>query len=112
MKEFIFNKKDYKSYKDIYEDLSIKLGRKEGLEDYYDISNYDYDPHCLYEDLKYGFDRTAENKFVFLNFDRDKIALQKNYDDYEYNMVFRIFEAFSTEYPNNQLEFRMEDEKK
>lgn len=61
----------------MYEDLAIKLGRINGLEDYYDISNYDYDPHCLYEDLKYGFDRTHDNKFIFLNFDKEEIVLQK-----------------------------------
>ena len=52
------------------------------------------------------------NKFItiiFINFDREEIKLQKNFDDYQYEMVLEIFEDFVKEYPNNKLEFRMEE---
>lgn len=109
MREFVFNRKDYKSYKNMYEDLAVKLGRINGEEDYYDISNFDYDSNCLFENLMYGFDNIRDNKFIFLNFDKQKIALQKNFDDYKYNIIIEVFEDFVKNYPNNQLEFRMED---
>ncbi len=107
MKEIIFNRKDYESYKNLYEDLAVKLGRINRLDDYYDISNYDYDPHCLYEDLVYGLEKSY--KFVFLNFDKENIKKQKNIDDYNYHIIITVFERFVNQYSNNEIEFRHED---
>lgn len=109
MKEIVFDRKKYNSYKDMYEDLAVKLDRVNGLEDYYNIHNYDYDPHCLDEDLEYGFDNNKQCLFIFKNFDKDKIKLQKNYDDYEYSMIIEIFENFVKKHPNNKLEFVIEE---
>ena len=50
--------------------------------------------------------------YIFINFDKEKIKLQKNFDDYKYNLIIEVFEEFVEEYPNNKLEFRMEDDKK
>ena len=44
-----------------------------------------------------------------MNFDKGRIKLQKNYDDYEYNLVIEVFEEFVEQYPNNAVEFKMED---
>ena len=106
MKELIFNRRDYKNYKDMYKDLAIKLERIDGIEDYYNISNYDYDPNCLYEDMMFGLDNSLNYKFTFVNFDKEKIDLQKTYDDYEYSIIIKIFEEFVKKYPNNSLEFK------
>lgn len=112
MKTFTFNRKDYNSYKDMYKDLAIKLDRIKGLEDYYDISNYDFNSHCLEEDLMYGFEDGSENTFIFLNFDRENIKKIKNVEDYEYDLIFQVFERYIKENPNNKLEFKMEEDKK
>ena len=108
MKELIFNKKDYKSYKNMYEDLAIKLERINGLEDYYNIKNYDYDANCLYEDIMYGIDKSLNFKFTFVNFNKQELNNPKNYDDYEYGIIIKIFEEFVKKYPNNSLEFKNE----
>ncbi len=112
MKKIIFNKKDYKNYQDMYKDMAIKTGANK-IEDYFDTSNYEYDPNILWECLEcdFGFTKNSIN-IVLLNFDKEKIKLQKTYDDYEYNLVLEIFEEFVEKYPNNKLEFRMDEDKK
>lgn len=57
----------------------------------------------LYEFLQY-FSEDNIN-FVFVNFDLDKIKLQKNFDDYKYNIIFTMLQHFVENYPNNTLEF-------
>ena len=109
MKEFIFNRNDYKSYKDMYEDIAHKTGSDQ-IDDYFDNKTYNYDPNILWECLldDFGY-RKKLIKLIFVNFDREKIKLQKNYDDYEYNIIFTVFERFVKQYPNNKIEFRMEN---
>ena len=110
MKEFIFNRKDYKSYKDMYEDIAKKTNSI-NIKDYFDSSNYDYNPNILWECLccDYGF---ASNniKLICLNFNKEKIALQKNFNDYNFNIILEVFNDFVQKFPNNQLEFIMEEE--
>ena len=48
MKEYIFNKKDYKNYQDFYKDLAIKMESIE-CQDYYDTSTFDFNPNILWE---------------------------------------------------------------
>ena len=110
MKEIKFNRNDYKSYKDFYCDAYEKLdGRRFDDFDYCQVP-LGYNPDTLNEFLWYC-KYYNDFKFVFVNFDKEKIALQKNYDNYEYNIIIRVFERFVSNYPNNKLEFRMEDEK-
>ena len=56
---------------------------------------------------KRGLDE--DKKYIFLNFDKGKIALQKKYDDYKYNIIIEVFEEFVKMYPNNKLEFIMDE---
>lgn len=105
MKEVIFNKKDYKSYKDFYEDVCIKLGTNEFIDWEGDI-NLNYDGNNLNEFLWYCHNDNL--KIVFLGFDVEKIKLEKTLDDYHYAIVFRVFNRFINEYPNNSVEFRNE----
>ncbi len=76
-------------------------------EDYKDLG---YNGNLLNEFLWYKQDENI--KYIFVNFNKEKIKLQKNFDDYQYNIIIEYFEKFVEEYPNNQLEFRMENEKK
>ena len=48
-------------------------------------------------------------KFVFKNFDLEKIKQTKNYEDYEWNIIFEVFKDFVEQYPNNTLEFVNEE---
>ena len=109
MKEIIFNRKNYKSYKDFYTQVYNDLDGN-SIPDWEGCEGLDYFADFLVEFLWYCQDDNV--KYIFVNFDKEKIALQKNYDDYEYNIIIEIFEEFVERYPNNQLEFRMEDEKK
>lgn len=109
MKEIIFNRKNYKSYKDFYADAYGKLDGKRFDDFDYCTVPLGYSPDTLNEFLWYAI--YYENfKFIFLNFDKEEIAKQKNYDDYEYNLIVEVFEEFVKEYPNNVIEFSMEEE--
>ena len=103
--KIVFDKNDYKTYKQMYEDLAIKLGTSLGPKDYYDISTFDYDPNCLYEELCYGKINKSSNHYVFKNFDLEKIKTEKSYDNYKYNLIIEVFQDFVKGYPNNTLEF-------
>ncbi len=106
MKEIIFNRKNYKSYKDFYTQIYKDLeGNK--IQDWEDYENLCYSADGLVEFLWYYHNDSI--KYIFKNFDKVKIQQQKNYDNYEYNLIIEIFEDFVKEYPNNQLEFKMED---
>lgn len=107
MKEIIFNRKEYESYKDFYRDVCIKLNKDRFIDWKGNYENLGYNGNLLAEFLWYC--HNDNNKYIFVNFDKEKISLQKNYDDYEYNIIIYYFEKLIKEYPNNQLEFRMED---
>ena len=106
MKEIIFCKKNYMSYKDLYSQIYRDLKGK-NIPDWEDYDNLGYSGDMLNEFLWYC--HKDNNKYIFIGFDKDKIKLQKNYDDYKYNIVIEVFENFVKEYPNNKLEFRMEE---
>lgn len=106
MKEIIFCKKNYMSYKDLYSQIYRDLKGK-NMPDWEDYDNLGYSGDMLNEFLWYC--HKDNNKYIFIGFDKDKIKLQKNYDDYKYNIVIEVFENFVKEYPNNKLEFRMEE---
>lgn len=106
MKEIIFDRKNYKSYKDFYTQIYRDLDGKNTI-DWEDCTDLEYFADLLNEFLWYKSDEDV--KYIFINFDKDKISLQKNYDDYEYNIIFTIFNRFIKEYPNNKLEFKMEE---
>ncbi len=108
MKELIFNKKDYKSYQDMYRDMAEKTGVNK-TEDYFDTSDFSLSGDILWECLQCDFGyKKIPIKIVLVNFDREKIRSQKNFDDYKYNIIIEVFEDFVKEFPNNKLEFKME----
>lgn len=90
MKEFLFNRKDYKSYEEMYKDMAIKF-RDVETKDYYDTTCFDYSPDILWEFLlcEYGYTKDFV-KIILINFDRPKINEQKNYNDYELNMIIEV----------------------
>ena len=107
MKEIIFNMKDYQSYKDMYHDICIKLDKNRFIDwkdDYEDLS---YNGNLLSEFLWYCHNDSI--KYIFINFDKEKIKLQKTFDDYQYNIIIFYFEKLVAEFPNNKLEFRTEE---
>ncbi len=106
MKEIIFNRKNYNSYKDFYTQIYKDLDGKHMI-DWEDYQDLNYNADFLDEFLWYCHD--YDIKYIFINFDKEKIKLQKNFNDYKFNIIFDVFERFVAEYPNNQLEFRMED---
>ncbi len=108
MKEFVFNKNEYKNYKEMYLDMATKFGDAE-TEDYYDTTCFDYSPDILWEFLlcSYAYEK-IDIKIILLYFDKEKIKEENNYNDYEFNIIFKVFERLVQEYPNNILEFRDE----
>lgn len=111
MKEIIFNRRDYKSYQDFYEDVAIKLER----ERFPDWQDDEYKRLCCSGDTLDEFLWYCHNDnlhIVFVNFDKERIKLQRNFDDYKYNIVIEVFERFAKQYPNNKVEFKMDKAKK
>ncbi len=107
MKEIIFNRNDYKSYKDFYLDAYKKL-EGERFDDF-DFCKPDLgcNGDILWEFLEYCCD--DGNQYIFVNFDKNKIKEQKNFDDYKYNIVIEVFEMFAEKFPNNSVEFKMDE---
>lgn len=106
MKEFVFNRKDYKIYEDFYGQIYDEMeGAK--IPDWEDYPNLDFSADNLYEFLWYH--HNDGNKYTFKNFDLERIRNYKNFDDYEFNKIIDVFEDFVKEYPNNTLEFVNDD---
>ena len=102
MKEVIFDKNEYKSYKDFYVQIYKDLDGAHTI-DWEQYDNLCYSADALDEFLWY---KAEENIcYIFKNFDRGRIAKQRTYDDYEYSLIIRIFERFAKNYPNNKVEF-------
>ncbi len=107
MKEIVFNKKKYDSYKDFYIQIYRDLEGKE-IPDWEDYDALHYNADLLDEFLWYCHNDNI--KYIFVNFDKEKIALQKNYDDYQFQIIIEIFEDFVEKFPNNKLEYKMDKE--
>ncbi len=105
MKEIVFNKNNYGSYKDFYIQIYRDLEGKE-IPDWEDYDALHYNADLLDEFLWYCHNDNI--KYIFVNFDKEKIALQKIFDNYQYNIIIYYFEKFVKEYPNNKLEYRMD----
>ena len=105
MKEFIFNKDEYESYKDFYKDIAIKMDAIK-IDDYFDSSNFEYNTNILWEFLCCEFGYLKKYiKIMLKNFNIDQLKTDKKYDDYCFNIVIEIFQEFIKEFPNNKLEF-------
>ena len=106
MKKVIFNKNEYNSFKDFYHDLYQKLNGKSTI-DFEELNDLGYHADILNEFLWYKAEE--KNNYIFLNFDLKKIQNKKTYENYEWNLIFKIFKRHVQEFPNNQIEFRNED---
>ncbi|MBE7082735.1 MAG: hypothetical protein E7378_03580 [Clostridiales bacterium] len=103
MHKIIFKKDDYKSYKDFYLDLYKKL-QGSTIPDFKDNNTLDYRADVLREFLWYC--HNDNNKYIFEGFDYEKIKKQSNYNNYEWNLIFEIFNEFIKEFPNNSVSFK------
>ncbi len=109
--EVIFNRKDYRTYKDFYKDIYEKMdGKRFGDLDHFSVP-LGYSADHLNEFLWYCDIDDKGNKYIFKNFDLEKIKNYKNFDNYKYNLIFKVFERFVKEYPNNSIEFINDEEK-
>ncbi len=105
MNEYIFNKNNYKSYKDFYEEFYKSFNIQE-YGDFDGCENLRYSADLLDEFMFYI---SRDNvKIVLIGCDLDVIKQQKTYDNYEWNIIVRVLSRFVEEYPNNTLEFRNE----
>ena len=105
MKEIIFNKDEYNSFKDFYHDLYFKLDGKNTI-DFENIEDLYYSADILTEFLWYKAEEN--NKYIFLNFDLEEIKNKKTYENYEWRIILEVFREHVEEFPNNEIEFRNE----
>ncbi len=105
MKEVIFNKKNYRSYEDLYSQIYQEFNAKKNAE-WEQYENFNYHPDILYEFLRdYLFVHKNIN-FIFLNFNKNEIKNNKSNDDYNYNIVFNIFKDLMKEFSNINIDFQ------
>ncbi len=102
MKTIIFDKNDYKSFKDFYKDIFIKLDGPH-TNDFKDYTDLNCSADMLFEFLYYKEDENV--KYILKNFDLKAIKTEKPYENYMLNLIVKVFEDFVKEYPNNKLEF-------
>ena len=101
MKEIIFNKDNYETFKDFYVQIYKDLDGK-SFGDWQAYENLNYNADMLDEFLWYNEDKNV--KFVFINFDLDKIKQEKSFDDYKWRIIFDVIQDFVKAYPNNTME--------
>lgn len=106
MKEIIFDKKKLSCYKDFYAQIYKDLDGK-SFGDWQAYENLNYNASMLDEFLWYNNDKKV--KFLFLNFDLEKIKQEKTYDDYEYGIIFKVFNRVVSEYENFTMEIIKEE---
>ena len=106
MKKIIYNRNNIKDYKEFYESIVIKLNADRFI-DWEGEQNLDYNGNNLNEFLWYCHKDNIQ--FVFKNFNLDKIENYKNFENYQWNIIFTIIKMFVKQFPNNTLKFINED---
>ena len=101
MKEIIFDKQMYESYKDFYVQIYKDLDGK-SFGDWKAYENLNYNADMLDEFLWYNNDKNI--KYVFINFDLEIIKQEKTFDDYKWRIIFDVIQDFVKQYPNNTME--------
>lgn len=91
MKEIIFNKQMYESYKDFYAQIYKDLDGK-SFGDWQAYENLNYNADMLDEFLWYNHDKNI--KYIFIGFDLEKIKQEKTYDDYKWRIIFDVIQDF------------------
>ena len=107
MKKFIHDRKQLNSYKDFYEKIYKDL---DGISNEYwaDYENLNYWASYLDEFL-WNYQEIGMH-FIFKNFNMEEINEPKNYENYEWNIIFMVIKRFVQKYPNNTLEFINEED--
>ncbi len=103
MQEIVFDRNKCESYKDFYVQLYRELDGK-SFGDWQAYDNLHYNADMLDEFLWYNNDKKV--KFVFVGFDLEKIKQEKTYDDYEYGIIFKVFNRFVPTCENFTMEIR------
>ena len=102
MKKLIYDRKQLGTYKEFYEKLYEDMDGKNMI-DWEDFNYLGYDGNNLNEFLWYCHDRNIH--YIFKNFDLERINNYKNFENYQWNIIFEIIKDFVKDYPNNTLEF-------
>ena len=107
MKKLIYDRNEIKDYKEFYEKIYIDF---EGstIPDWEKFEYLGYDVDNLNEFLWYCHQDNFH--IVFKNFDLEKVTNFKNYEDYQWNLIFEVCCEKVKEFPNNKVEF-VNDEK-
>ena len=101
--EIVFDRNNYKSFKDMYHDISVKLDKDRFIDWRDGHIDLGLSADSLNEFLWYCQD--DNNHYIFKNFDLEKIKNHKTYDDYEFGLIIKVFDRFVNRYPSNTLEF-------
>lgn len=105
MKKFVYDRNKIKDYKEFYEKIYADF---EGstIPDWNKFEYLSYDGNNLYEFLWYCHQDNFH--IIFKNFDLEKIAIsetEKNYENYQWKIVFNNINVLVKEFPNNKVEF-------
>ena len=100
--DLVYNFSEMQDYKQFYERLCVDLDSK-SIPDWEDYENLLYNADFLVEYL-FGC-REMDIHLKFVGFDRKNMKPDKNYNDYEWSLIFEILEDFVRDFPNNTIEF-------
>ena len=107
MKKLIYDRNKLKDYKEFYERIYVDL-EGAGMNDWETFDCLGYDGNRLYEFFWYCHQDNFH--IVFKNFDLEKVKNFKNYEDYQWKLIFEVCCEKVKEFPNNKVEF-INDEK-
>lgn len=101
MKTLTIDKNKCESYKSFYEIVYDFFDGKHMI-DWEECDNMLYSADMLSEFLWYA-SYDGETEFVMLNFDIDRLKNNKTYDDYKWQLIFKVLDRFVNQYPSNKL---------
>lgn len=105
MKKFVYDRNEIKDYKEFYEKIYADF---EGstIPDWNKFEYLDYDADNFNEFLWYCHQDNFH--IIFKNFDLEKIAIsetEKNYENYQWKLIFEVCWEIVKKFPNNKVEF-------
>lgn len=107
MKERVFDKKDYNSYKDLYKDICISLGVK-NIVDIFEPDPINYNEN-VFDDLLWS-GQDEEITYIFENFDTIEFQQRKTKDDQGFDDIITSFKQFAWRNKNIKMEIHSNKE--
>lgn len=104
MKKLVFKQDECRSYKDFYEKLCAALGM-DNVDDLDEFENLNYSPDLLSEYLWYKTSFETKLHFVFIGYDYKAIKTKIPYENYMWNLIFKVLDRLVKDHPENRVDY-------